>query len=488
MSNIQYSTDLTSWQSASIAFSADAVGTNHSQNLFNVGQITSFSDVDDQMLVTLSNGLTLRSPSGPQDVFTTGYKTLEGIDWTTVEATGNTGALGMDQGNGLWVAVGNLGMVITSTDTITWTTQTANVGNARLNTVVYGNGLWVLGGGEAGTNTGLIRTSTDAVTWITRTSNFPANQSVVSIAYGIDGWVAGGYSGQLRTSTDAITWVTRTSTFGTTTIQSIGYGNGLWVAGGPTGQIRTSTNSVTWTTRTSNFGTINVNTVAYGNGLWVAGGFGTAHVRTSTNGITWTTRTSNLDTLNVTVWRTTYGNGLWVLAGTGTTICTSTDAITWTTRNSNFIYNKYAVVRGEDGKWMLGVNRTSENKTFEITKAINHNNRFVGVGVNRNVSTSTNGITWTAQSGPTNVNNILSTSGSAIAVADEGVIWKSIDSISWVSLSIGNVDNLINLGDYNGKFAVQGNLGIYSSTDLISWTTITIPVSASSVNDIIGLE
>ena len=77
------------------------------------------------------------------------------------------------------------------------------------------------------------------VVWTTRTSNF-GNTIIESVAYGNNLWVAGGFSGQIRTSTDAITWVTQTSNFGNTTINSIAYGNSLWVAVGYSGQVRTS--------------------------------------------------------------------------------------------------------------------------------------------------------------------------------------------------------------------------------------------------------
>jgi hypothetical protein len=74
--------------------------------------------------------------------------------------------------------------------------------------------------------------------WTTQTSNFGTTR-INSVAYGNSLWVAGGNSGQIRTSTDGTTWTTRTSTFGNTAIQSVAYGNNLLVAGGLSGQLRT---------------------------------------------------------------------------------------------------------------------------------------------------------------------------------------------------------------------------------------------------------
>jgi hypothetical protein len=139
-------------------------------------------------------------------------------------------------------------------------------GTSTINSVEFGNGLWVAVGVG-----GQLRTSTDATTWVTQTSEF-GTSAINSVAFGNGLWVAGGAAGQLRTSTDAITWVTQTSEFGTSAIQSVAFGGGLWVAGGNAGTLRTSTDAITWVTQTSQFGTSAINSVAFGNGLWVAGG------------------------------------------------------------------------------------------------------------------------------------------------------------------------------------------------------------------------
>jgi hypothetical protein len=180
---------------------------------------------------------------------------------------------------------------------------------------------------------GQLRTSTDAITWTTQTSNF-GTSAIFSVAYGNGLWIAGGVSGQIRTSTDTLNWTTQTSNFGSSIVQAINYGNGLWVAGGQSGQIRTSTNGITWTTQTSNFGATTITSIEYGNGLWAASGYGGA-LRTSTNGITWTTQTSNFGATNIT--SVSYGNGTWVASGYSGQIRTSTDSVTsWTIDSASY--------------------------------------------------------------------------------------------------------------------------------------------------------
>ena len=279
-----------------------------------------------------------------------------GITWTTqISNFPNDEINSVAYGDNLWVAAGGYSVpyIFTSPDAITWTTQTSNFGAyASINSVAYGNSLWVAGG-----RYGELRTSTDAITWTTRTSNFGAYDGYIrSVAYGNNLWVVGGDYGNIRTSTDTITWTTRTSNFDTQRVTSVAYGNNLWVIGGWLGNISTSTDGTTWTTRTSNFGTTDIFSVAYGNGLWVAGGrYG--ELRTSTDAITWTTQTSNFGT--TTIRSIAHGNNLWVAGGYYGELRTSTDAITWTTQTSNFDTGLYGVglilsVAYGEGLWVAG--------------------------------------------------------------------------------------------------------------------------------------
>jgi hypothetical protein len=172
----------------------------------------------------------------------------------------------------------------TSTDAITWTTRTSTLsaGNyAAFNSIVFGNNLWVAGGndnaagGGYGATAGVIRTSTDAITWTTRTSNFGAS-TVNTIAYGNNLWVAGGYNGTIRTSTDAITWMTRAAG----DIESKGYGfrslaynsdHGVWGAT-TNGGIFISKNLADWRQRDFyTFGEqiFNGTKIAYQDGMFI---------------------------------------------------------------------------------------------------------------------------------------------------------------------------------------------------------------------------
>jgi len=119
----------------------------------------------------------------------------DAITWTTSFPGFHEQVRVVAYGNGLWVAVGFSGFLVTSTDAINWIDRRPkNFGTITINYVAYGNDLWVVVG-----NGGQI-TSTDGITWTTQSSAFGLF-SFDCVAYGNNLWVAGGNSGTLRTST-----------------------------------------------------------------------------------------------------------------------------------------------------------------------------------------------------------------------------------------------------------------------------------------------
>jgi hypothetical protein len=85
-----------------------------------------------------------------------------GTTWTLRSPSFN-GLNGVTHGNGLFVAVGEGGTILTSRDGVSWTQRTS--GDNLLLGVTYGNGLFVAVGGG-----GAILTSRDGVSWTARTS------------------------------------------------------------------------------------------------------------------------------------------------------------------------------------------------------------------------------------------------------------------------------------------------------------------------------
>lgn len=244
-------------------------------------------------------------------------------EWTP-RISSSTNINTLTYGNGLFLyGTGSTGVIATSTNGITWTTRSIGL-NASPNFVKYENGLYFAG---STVTPNFLATSTDTITWTSRTANATGSY-VTKFVYGNGIYVYGGTGGIIATSTDAITWTSRTS--GTTSsINALVYGNGIFICGGNFGFIRTSTDGITWTTRTSGT-TSTINELAYINGTYIyAGQLGL--LASSTDGITWTARSSGTSSqINVI----TYGNGLYVYAGQNGLLRTSTNITSWTARTS----------------------------------------------------------------------------------------------------------------------------------------------------------
>ena len=150
-----------------------------------------------------------------------------------------------------WVAVGDGGTAIYSTDGINWSagsTATANPSNYPLRSITQVNGNF-FAVGDAGT----IISSTDGNTWYSHTATSGTTNELNSVTHG-NYFVAVGESGTILISSDGNTWLLRTSI--TPDISSINlqrvvsYGN-IFVAVGDSGTIVTSIdNGATWTSQT----------------------------------------------------------------------------------------------------------------------------------------------------------------------------------------------------------------------------------------------
>jgi hypothetical protein len=107
------------------------------------------------------------------------------VTWTAADlGDEQLASVGVTYGNGLFVAVGKYGTILTSPDGVTWTARTSGTSD-YLRSVTYGNGLFVAVG-EYGT----ILTSPDGVTWTAQTSG--TGNDLNGVAYGNGLFVAVG--------------------------------------------------------------------------------------------------------------------------------------------------------------------------------------------------------------------------------------------------------------------------------------------------------
>lgn len=260
-----------------------------------------------------------------------------GVDWIVQSQPKPMNSV--TYGNGLFVAVtseGPTNNVTTSSDGVTWTQRTAPPGN--WSTVTYGNHLFVA---VANYGTHNVMTSHDGIQWTVRTA--PA--CVISVAYGNGLFVAVGYDDETNkhviTSSDGIGWTLQNSP--DERWYSVTHGNGLFVAvsiygnGNTTYQVMTSPDGQAWTGRTAPMHSWN--SVTYGDGRFVAVSYdGTdsgsgCPVMTSLDGLVWTQGNS---VPNGYWYNVTYGSGLFVAVAYGGPdhVMTSPDGMDWTPRTA----------------------------------------------------------------------------------------------------------------------------------------------------------
>lgn len=103
---------------------------------------------------------------------------------------------------GRFIAVGDGGIAITSTDGASWTTLTTGT-SLNLLAITYGSNQFVVVGQD-----GLIRTTPNGIIFTARTSNTVANLRGFTVGSG-GSFVAVGANSAIVTSTNGISWVLR---------------------------------------------------------------------------------------------------------------------------------------------------------------------------------------------------------------------------------------------------------------------------------------
>ncbi|MEQ1525250.1 MAG: hypothetical protein ABL902_06875 [Gallionella sp.] len=194
-------------------------------------------------------GTWVSSATATNNLFGVGYVSLTTCSNPTISAAGS------------FATVGANGAIFTSQTTdgltpITWTSRSVTGGfSTNLNAVAgyaanqnnpTSPGLRWVAVGEGGATV----ISTDGITWSAGTSYNPTNQALRSIIQVGGTFLAVGDAGTILSSTDGITWTARTSTT-TSNLRGISYGNGVYVAVGDSGTIRTSVDGITWAAPTS---------------------------------------------------------------------------------------------------------------------------------------------------------------------------------------------------------------------------------------------
>jgi hypothetical protein len=249
------------------------------------------------------------------------------------------------------------------------TLQVAPINTNNLQSVDYGNGLFVAVGSNEG-----IYTSTDGTSWTQRESG---NSYLQDVKYnGVNQWMAVGSLGTILYSSDAFTW-TRVSTGAGVELQAVAGNGNIWVATGQNGTIITSPDGNNWTPRSSG-ATSHVFFVRWFDDQFIAGDRD-GNVLVSPDGINWT----NKPALPVTVqvrWIDRDENG-WILVGNNLTMLRSIDLETWVQVDlgategffSNVLKGDHmwiAAGRGNNGGGFIYTSADGENWTYQNASQI----------------------------------------------------------------------------------------------------------------------
>lgn len=443
--------------------------------------------------------------------------------WINPLPQGNV-LLGVAYGNATWVAVGDVGTVLTTPDGANLMVRDAGT-TANLDGVVWTGSQFIAVGQS-------ILTSPDGVSWFEQMTGTDLHD----VAWGNGLAVAVGLHGAILTSPDGVTWTPQVSG---TTVQLFGvtWGGGLYVAVGSGdidgGMILTSPDAVTWTRRTS--GTVNALRAVAWNGIryvavgdhangdnpsmlsstdgiaWIAENPGTTRslrdvvwtgsqfvvvgflaVMTSPDGVAWTLQASSW-VLLFSVASDPSGNLMGV--GDSGQVMTSPDGVTWTDQVAEITYNDFDDVawNGSDfvavGRYVLhspdGYSWSVVDTESEYGVAWS-GSLWVAVGYDGRVISSPDGITWTSETSGTSEILWKITWGDAqfVVVGYNGIVLTSPDGMTWTSQTSGIGEHLYAV-TWNGMLYVAvGRRGtILTSPNGVDWADRS-QVTTAQLNDV----
>jgi hypothetical protein len=242
--------------------------------------------------ITFGGGYFMTAGGTPQNTNII-LRSPNGEDWSPVY-TGTEGTInGLAYGTNGYVAVGALGVILTSRDGLSWTSQNIGPTTYAFYSVTFGSGIY----------------------------------TAIGASYSISGPFTI-YSPTAYRSTDGINWTGPYSLNLSQRCGAVGFGANLFVAVGVSGGIATSPDGINWTARDSGVSSYPLNSVAYGNGIYLA--VGNLYYSVSPDGTNWTASRYSGSGACVA-----YGDQGFVIANGGPpvpTLFTTPDGTNWTLR------------------------------------------------------------------------------------------------------------------------------------------------------------
>ena len=238
------------------------------------------------------------------------FSSADGSTWVALSANSNVKAInGATYLGGVYTLVGDTGVILRSSDLITWTAPTtvpSSVSGKNLNAVANNGVSLTVSVGAGGT----ILASADGLTWTAATFSgtaptadlYAVTYSPLNVGTNTAGtWMAVGAGGVMLQSADGLNWATLTSVT-TVDLRGIAYGLSsaalpVFVAVGNAGTVVSSADGVTWAAKTLAGVSANLNAVSFATQFVVVGDAGKTFY--STDGVAWSPSTSAVTSNNL---------------------------------------------------------------------------------------------------------------------------------------------------------------------------------------------
>lgn len=339
---------------------------------------------------------------------------------------------GVAYGNGLLVAVGEAGTILTSTDGVNWTRQESGV-RYQMVDVAFGNGRFVVASHD-----GHYLTSTDGVHW----KKSEEHCYCWGLAYGNGLFLSLEYDEKIWASTDGLTWELRKEGPLYDIYLAAVYAEDRWVATGDRESMAVSHDGFTWTEVPGGHA-YGMSGVAHGNGRFVA--VGTAELRWSDDGNSWTVLAPGRYTRLKEI---TYGGGRFVAVGWFGRVITSPDGEVWT--------------------------EVQTDTRYDLNDVVYTGTQYVAVGEGGTILTSPDAASWTIRTGNMrHLQGVTYGDGLYVAVGEGGLILTSPDGTTWTRRPSGTDRYLWQVAYGGGRFVAVGSGGtIVTSADGLTWSPV----------------
>lgn len=372
--------------------------------------------------------------------------------WANPYPTGS-GLTSITYGNGMFVATGDDGTILTSADGEIWDIQNSGTSN-------YLDGAAWLDGKFWSVGIGVMLNSTDGINWSnpnTGLSFTGRNIGYNGSRYVIPSSSSIRYSSDNGTSWNLVNLGVILGWFEYRMMYDVAWDGSQFVVVGDNSTVVTSPDGANWTEQTSPI-TAHLKAIVYDGTTFVAVGNGGAII-TSPDGTNWTQRTSGTASQLLDI--TSDGSQFIAVgnpssAGEDITVLTSPDGVTWTKHDDDFRAS------------FAGV-------------AWNGSDTLAAVGFNGAIAVSSDGVDWDKISHGTvqNLYDVTWNGSQYVAIGMHGTIVTSPDGINWTdhSLTMANIGNLTLIPDLtavtwgNGQFVAVGNWILVTSPDGVTWTS-----------------